>query len=146
MSVIIITLKWAVGLLCGYVITTPEVTQAHHIPHQSVGCVVMMSRLFLVKVLHSHNDNSKRDFFFFFFFWMYLDGFSRYMYQRCCLNLFFSCVFYCKTAAISTCTAKCGKRFILVGVHSKFLWGCHFLNYGEKHWFWSLLCGSRKNL
>ncbi len=61
-SVIRIALKWLIGLLCGYVVTTAGVTQAHHIRHQSEGCVVMMYRLFLVEVLHSQNDNSTWDF------------------------------------------------------------------------------------
>lgn len=63
LSVIRIALKWLIGLLCGYVITTTGVRQAYHIRHQSEGCI-MIYRLFLVKVLHSHNDNNKWDFFF----------------------------------------------------------------------------------
>lgn len=57
-DVIRIALKWLIGLLCGYVITTTAMTQAHHIQHQLEAYVVMMSRLFLVKMLHSHNDNN----------------------------------------------------------------------------------------
>ena len=94
LSVIRIALKWLIGLLCGYVITTPGVTQAHHIRHQSEGCVLMIYRLLLVKVLHSHNDNSKWDL-------SHLDGLSRYMFQKC---LFISFVFSWKATAIATCT------------------------------------------
>ena len=62
LSVIRIALKWLRGSLCGYVITTTGVTEVHHILHQSEGCVVMIYRLFLEKVLHSHNDDNKWDF------------------------------------------------------------------------------------
>lgn len=64
LSVIRIALKWPIGLLCDYVITTTGVTQAHHIRHQSEGCVVIMVmiyRWFPVKVLHSHYDDSNLD-------------------------------------------------------------------------------------
>lgn len=39
LSVIRIALKWLIGLLCGHVITTAGGTEAHHIRHQSEGCV-----------------------------------------------------------------------------------------------------------
>lgn len=62
LSVIRIALKWLIGSLCGYVITTNGVTQAHHVVHQSRGRVLMIYRLLLEKVLHRHTDNSKWDF------------------------------------------------------------------------------------
>lgn len=55
--VIRIAPKWLIGLLCGYVITTAGMTEAHHIRHQLEAYVVMMSRLLLVKLLCSHDDN-----------------------------------------------------------------------------------------
>lgn len=63
LSVIRIALKWLIGLLCGYVITTAGVTTAASYPTSVRGqCSLMIYRLFLVKVLHSHNDNGKWDF------------------------------------------------------------------------------------
>lgn len=63
------------------------------------------------------------------------DALLGYMYKNCCFNFFFTCVFYWKNTAISShVPKKCGKCFILVGVHSEFLWSCHFSNYGEKQW------------
>lgn len=53
MSVIRITVKWLIGLLRGYVITTTGVTQSPS--YQSEGCAVMIYRLFRITLLTHHN-------------------------------------------------------------------------------------------
>ena len=64
------------------------------------------------------------------------DGLSRRVYQKCCLNfIFLLCILLEDHSHFNICTAEWGERFISLGVLWKFLWGCHFLNYGEKHWF-----------
>ena len=132
MSVIRIALKWLIGLLCGYVITTAGVTQAHHIRHQSEGCTVMIYSLFLEKVLHSHNDNSTWGFICLVSIGMACPG----PCIKSAVSMYFSVVYLREDHShFNICTAKRGKCLILVGVHCKFLWSCHFLNYGKKHWF-----------
>lgn len=142
LSVIRIALKWLIGLLCGYVITTAGVTPAHHIRHQSEGCVVMMGcswrRYYTVRMTTAHGILLVS----------YPSGcFVQTHVSKVLPQLIFQlCISLEDRSHFNMRTAKCGKCFILVGFRCEFLWGCHFLNYGKETLVWWVYCVGRRRI